>query len=74
MSLTYILVALSAVIVNNALVERLSLNTRICVGENMQKLAQNNNKIHKLFRTIFYVYAHIFLFNCKITKYPVLHE
>uniref|UniRef100_A0A673M1L7 Solute carrier family 29 member 4 n=1 Tax=Sinocyclocheilus rhinocerous TaxID=307959 RepID=A0A673M1L7_9TELE len=32
MSLTYILVALSAVIVNNALVERLSLNTRICVG------------------------------------------
>ncbi|KAG1961190.1 equilibrative nucleoside transporter 4 [Pimephales promelas] len=32
MSLTYILVALSAVIVNNALVERLSLHTRICVG------------------------------------------
>uniref|UniRef100_A0A8C1VHU0 Solute carrier family 29 member 4 n=1 Tax=Cyprinus carpio TaxID=7962 RepID=A0A8C1VHU0_CYPCA len=32
MSLTYILVALSAVIVNNALVERLSLNTLICVG------------------------------------------
>ncbi|XP_043097895.1 equilibrative nucleoside transporter 4 isoform X2 [Puntigrus tetrazona] len=31
MSLTYILVALSAVIVNNAFVERLSLNTRICV-------------------------------------------
>ncbi len=47
MSLTYILVALTAVIVNNALVERLSLNTRICVGENMHK--------HKLFRTIFYV-------------------
>lgn len=40
MSLTYIMVALSAVIVNNALVERLSLNTRICVGENMQKPPQ----------------------------------
>lgn len=39
MSLTYILVALSAVIVNNALVERLSLHTRICVGKNMQKLS-----------------------------------
>lgn len=32
MSLTYILVALGAVILNNALVERLSLHTRICVG------------------------------------------
>lgn len=41
MSLTYILVALSAVIVNNALVERLSLHTRICVGKNMQKSPQN---------------------------------
>lgn len=33
-----------------------------------KKLAQNNNKIHKLFRTIFYVCAHILLFNCKITN------
>ncbi|XP_051558761.1 equilibrative nucleoside transporter 4 isoform X2 [Myxocyprinus asiaticus] len=32
MSLTYILVALGAVIVNNILVERVSLHTRICVG------------------------------------------
>ncbi|KAI4881848.1 hypothetical protein NFI96_026637, partial [Prochilodus magdalenae] len=32
MSLTYILVALGAVILNNALVERLSLHTRISVG------------------------------------------
>lgn len=33
MSLTYILVALVAVILNNALVELLSLHTRISVGE-----------------------------------------
>lgn len=33
MSLTYILVALLAVILNNVLVERLSLHTRITVGE-----------------------------------------
>lgn len=33
MSLTYILVALMAVILNNILVERLSLHTRITVGE-----------------------------------------
>lgn len=32
MSLTYILVALVAVILNNALVERLSLHTRITAG------------------------------------------
>lgn len=37
MSLTYILVALSSVIVNNMLVEKLSLNTRICGGENLEK-------------------------------------
>lgn len=50
MSLTYILVALSAVIVNNALVERLSLHTRICVGENMQKVTSkyNNERHHFL--------------------------
>lgn len=33
MSLTYILVALLAVILNNVLVERLSMHTRITVGE-----------------------------------------
>lgn len=32
MSLTYILVALLAVILNNVLVERLSMHTRITVG------------------------------------------
>lgn len=32
MSLTYILVALVAVLLNNALVERLSLHTRITAG------------------------------------------
>lgn len=32
MSLTYILVALVAVLLNNALVERLSLHTRITTG------------------------------------------
>lgn len=32
MSLTYILVALVAVLLNNALVERLSLHTRIATG------------------------------------------
>lgn len=35
MSLTYILVALVAVILNNALVELLSLHTRISVGKSM---------------------------------------
>ncbi|MGH0138030.1 UNVERIFIED_CONTAM: hypothetical protein FKN15_027011 [Acipenser sinensis] len=35
MSLTYILVALVAVILNNALVEMLSLHTRITVGNTM---------------------------------------
>lgn len=33
MSLTYILVALLAVILNNVLVERLSMHTRITVGK-----------------------------------------
>lgn len=33
MSLTYILVALLAVILNNVLVERISLHTRITVGK-----------------------------------------
>ena len=37
MSLTYILVALLAVILNNVLVERLSMHTRITVGKSGRK-------------------------------------
>ena len=37
MSLTYILVALLAVILNNVLVERLSMHTRITVGESSRQ-------------------------------------
>lgn len=40
MSLTYILVALLAVILNNVLVERLSMHTRITVGESGQENAE----------------------------------
>lgn len=40
MSLTYILVALLAVILNNVLVERLSMHTRITVGEFHQRRPQ----------------------------------
>lgn len=40
MSLTYIVVALLAVILNNVLVERLSMHTRITVGESGQETAQ----------------------------------
>lgn len=38
MSLTYILVALLAVILNNVLVERLSMHTRITVGKSRRSL------------------------------------
>ncbi len=38
MSLTYILVALLAVILNNVLVERLSMHTRITVGKSDRNL------------------------------------
>lgn len=37
MSLTYILVALLAVILNNVLVERLSMHTRITVGKSSRQ-------------------------------------
>lgn len=40
MSLTYILVALLAVILNNVLVERLSMHTRITVGKSGAQIAQ----------------------------------
>lgn len=47
MSLTYILVALMAVILNNVLVERLSMHTRITVGkaeEHTHKQISNRKK------------------------------
>lgn len=43
MSLTYILVALVAVILNNALVEMLSLHTRISVGKSGPLLSSHSH-------------------------------
>lgn len=43
MSLTYILVALLAVILNNVLVERLSMHTRITVGESGQETLKDKS-------------------------------
>lgn len=41
MSLTYIVVALLAVILNNVLVERLSMHTRITVGTSALRQTQS---------------------------------
>ena len=47
MSLTYILVALLAVILNNVLVERLSMHTRITVGESGEETTQRSLIVKK---------------------------
>lgn len=45
MSLTYILVALAAVLLNNVLVERLSLHTRITAGTSASDLTPLGEKV-----------------------------
>lgn len=45
MSLTYILVALAAVLLNNVLVERLSLHTRITAGTSALGLTPLGEKV-----------------------------
>lgn len=52
MSLTYILVALLAVILNNVLVERLSMHTRITVGKSGRKRLSHRALILKKFLII----------------------
>uniref|UniRef100_W5K9W6 Solute carrier family 29 member 4 n=1 Tax=Astyanax mexicanus TaxID=7994 RepID=W5K9W6_ASTMX len=65
MSLTYILVALGAVILNNALVERLSLHTRISVGEDTHTHTHTHTHIkqYRLIHTMPFLWVIGFLFN-----------
>lgn len=57
MSLTYILVALLAVILNNVLVERLSMHTRITVG----KLQRQSFHFEKLLITGTSAFTHLLM-------------
>lgn len=59
MSLTYILVALLAVILNNVLVERLSMHTRITVGTSACTKTHMVSS-HRLYKNLQLIFFHSF--------------
>lgn len=67
MSLTYILVALLAVILNNVLVERLSLHTRITVGTSACRKKTLFLHLQVVFSHYLYKHLHLLFFHCFYT-------